>query len=105
METNGLHFQDLPLDWWTVSPKDAAGYRVQPRLWERASEFKLLVTPALDLARSGKYASAPGADRPAARTARPATLPPHLRLLQGLRAGGIPDVRLGLQLHRVYRIP
>ena len=50
LETNGLHFQDLPFDWWTVSPKDVAAYRVHPRLWARASEIKLLVTPALDLA-------------------------------------------------------
>ena len=68
VETNGLHFQDLPFDWWTVSPKDAAAYRVHPRLWARASEIKLLVTPALDLALVKKMRDAQrGADRPAAR--------------------------------------
>ncbi len=49
VETNGLHFQDLPFDWWTVSPKDVAAYRVHPRLWPRLGEIKLLVTAALDL--------------------------------------------------------
>ena len=105
VETNGLQFQDLPLDWWTVSPKDVASYRVHPRLLDRASEFKLLVTPALDLAVVRKMRR---------RSQAPIVLQPEwgaqrkYRLAYDLFAacarGGIADVRLGLQLHRVYRI-
>ncbi|HEX7502442.1 MAG TPA: 7-carboxy-7-deazaguanine synthase QueE [Acidobacteriota bacterium] len=106
VETNGLHFQDLPFDWWTVSPKDAAAYRVHPRLWDRAGEIKLLVTPALDLSvvkmiRRG--------------TPAPIVLQPerhdrdrYRRAFAFFRAcaqAGLADVRLGLQLHTVYRIP
>lgn len=105
VETNGLHFQDLPFDWWTVSPKDAAAYRVQPRLWERISEIKLLVTPALDMAVLKKIRG---------RSQAPIILQPEwsarrkyrrtFDLFQACAQGGIRDVRLGLQLHRVYRI-
>ncbi len=106
VETNGLHFQDLPFDWWTVSPKDAAAYRVHPRLWERASEFKLLVTPALDLALVKKIRE---------RTPAPVVLQPErhdrrryrrtFAFFKACARAGLADVRLGLQLHTVFRIP
>jgi organic radical activating enzyme len=106
VETNGLHFQDLPLDWWTVSPKDAAAFRVHPRLWDRAGEFKLLVTPALDLAVLKKIRE---------RTAAPIVLQPErhdrdryrrtFAFFKSCAEQGLADVRLGLQLHTVYRIP
>jgi organic radical activating enzyme len=106
VETNGLHYQDLPIDWWTVSPKDVAAFRVQPRLWARASEIKLLATPALGLALVKKMRGRSGA---------PIVLQPerHDRrrfrrtfdLYRECAAAGVPDVRLGLQLHGVFRIP
>jgi len=106
VETNGLHFQDLPIDWWTVSPKDVAAFRVHPRLWGRAAEIKLLVTPALDLAVVKRM-----------RDHSPATIvlqPEHhdrgrfrrtFSFYKTCIAAGVPDVRLGLQLHTVFRIP
>jgi 7-carboxy-7-deazaguanine synthase len=106
LETNGLHFQDLPCDWWTVSPKDVAAYRVHPRLWDRASEFKLLVTPALEIN---------AVKRIRERTPAPIVLQPECHdrdryrrtfaLFTACSRAGLADVRLGLQLHTVYRIP
>jgi len=105
VETNGLHFQDLPFDWWTVSPKDAAAYRVHPRLWARISEIKLLVTPALDMTVLKKIRG---------RSPAPIILQPErhdrdrfrrtFAFFRACSLQGIADVRLGLQLHRVYRI-
>ena len=105
VETNGLHFQDLAIDWWTVSPKDISAYRVHPRLWARASEIKLLVTPDLDLALVKKLRD---------RSAAPIVLQPERRdrrrfrrtfdLYRQCAAAGVPDLRLGLQLHAVFRI-
>jgi 7-carboxy-7-deazaguanine synthase len=105
VETNGLHFQDLPFDWWTVSPKDVSSFRVHPRLWERISEIKLLVTPALDLATLRKMRG---------RSQAPILLQPEwgarrkyrlaFDLFTACAHSGIADVRLGLQLHQVYRI-
>ena len=106
VETNGLHYQDLPIDWWTVSPKDVSSYRVHPRLWDRAGEFKLLVTPALDLAVLKRIRG---------RTAAPIVLQPErhdrgryrraFAFFKACAELGLADVRLGLQLHTVYRIP
>jgi 7-carboxy-7-deazaguanine synthase len=105
VETNGLHFQDLPLDWWTVSPKDVAAFRVHPRLWSRASEFKLLVTPGLDLAvleRIREHSQAPIVLQPEWHDRSR-----HRRAFAFFKAcsqSGIANVRLGLQLHKAYRI-
>lgn len=106
VETNGLHFQDLPFDWWTVSPKDVSSFQVHPRLWAKVSEMKLLVTPALELALLKKLRR---------RTAAPIVLQPerhdrdrYRRAFAFFRAcslAGIPDIRLGLQLHAVFRVP
>jgi 7-carboxy-7-deazaguanine synthase len=105
VETNGLYFQDLPFDWWTVSPKDGAAYRVHPRLWARAGEFKLLVTPALNLSvlkKIREHCPAPiilqpeRHDRDRYRRA--------FAFFKACTAEGMDNVRLGLQLHTVYRI-
>jgi 7-carboxy-7-deazaguanine synthase len=105
VETNGLHFQDLPFDWWTVSPKDVAAYRVHPRLWARASEIKLLVTPALDLGvlkRIRERCQAPIVLQPEWHDRR--RYRRAFAFFKNSSQSGIADVRLGLQLHRVYRI-
>lgn len=105
IETNGLRFQELPCDWWTVSPKDVSRYKVHPQLWGRVAEIKLLVTPALNLRIVKRMRSRSGA---------PIILQPerHDRLryrrsfdlYRECAVAGVPDVRLGLQLHAVYRI-
>lgn len=105
VETNGLHFQELAIDWWTVSPKDVSAYRVHPRLWQLASEFKLLATPALGVAI---------VKRMRGRSPAPIILQPErhdrrrfrraFALFAECARAGIPDVRLGLQLQEVYRV-
>ena len=48
VETNGLFFQRLPVDWYTVSPKPKA-YAVRQEYRRRAREVKLIVTRDLTL--------------------------------------------------------
>ena len=50
VETSGLYFQDLPVDWWSVSPKDVTGFHIHPRLVSRMDEVKLIVNRNLTLA-------------------------------------------------------
>jgi 7-carboxy-7-deazaguanine synthase len=106
VETNGLHFQDLLFDWWTVSPKDAAGYRVHAGLWARAAEIKLLVTAALNLdivATMRKKTRAPIILQP--EHGRPGKYRHAFDFYQACQRRGIGDVRLGAQLHKVFRVP
>lgn len=106
VETNGLHFQDLAFDWWTVAPKDVAAYRVHPRLWRRAGEIKLLVTAALDLAvleAIRRKTTAPIVLQP--EHGRPEKYRHAFDLFAASQRRGIAAVRLGAQLHRIYRVP
>jgi organic radical activating enzyme len=105
VETNGLHFQDLPFDWWTVSPKDVAAYQVHSQLWARVGEIKLLVTTALNLDVLTAIRQ---------KTQAPITLQPEygrqrkyrraFDFFQSSQRCGIANIRLGAQLHRIYRV-
>jgi organic radical activating enzyme len=106
VETNGLHFQDLCCDWWTVSPKDVAGYRVHPRLWELAAEIKLLATPALDvgvLQRIRRQTPAAIVLQP--ESGRPGKYRHAFELFRAGQGAGIADLRLGVQLHKIFHLP
>ncbi|MCX6558850.1 MAG: 7-carboxy-7-deazaguanine synthase QueE [Candidatus Aminicenantes bacterium] len=106
VETNGLHFQDLPFDWWTVSPKDVADYRVHPRLWARAAEIKLLVTPALDLeVLESIRRQTPAAIILQPEHGRPGKYRHAFELFHAGQRRGIANLRLGAQLHKIYRVP
>jgi len=49
VETNGTLFQDLPIDWWTVSPKPP-DYLIHSHLIDRAREVKLVITESVSYA-------------------------------------------------------
>jgi 7-carboxy-7-deazaguanine synthase len=105
VETNGLHFQDLPFDWWTVSPKDVSGYRVHPRLWACADEIKLLVTSALNLdvlTAIRKKTQVPIVLQP--EHGRPGKYRHAFDLFRSSQRRGIAGIRLGAQLHKIYRV-
>jgi len=107
VETNGIHYQDLAVDWWTVSPKPGNGFRVHSRLRDKAEEVKIVVTPEVTPDQVGKVRDS--MPRP------PIFLQPNARDPRGYVVAwdlfnrcvreGISGVRLGVQLHRVYRIP
>lgn len=104
LETNGLHFQDLPLDWWTVSPKDVSDYSTHPDLTERISEVKLVVRRGLNLNKIGKIRDL--------RDDFTLFLQPEFHdlkkftrtynMFEKCQAAGMKNIRLGVQLHRVF---
>jgi len=105
VETNGLHFQDLPFDWWTVSPKDAAAYQVHPQLWARVAEIKLLVTAALTLdvlTAIRQKTSAPIILQP--EYGQPRKYHCAFDFFRSSQRRGIDNIRLGAQLHKIYRV-
>ena len=105
IETNGLHFQDLPFDWWTVSPKEAAAYRVHPQLWSRAAEIKLLVSSALNLdvlTAIRQNTQVPIILQP--EDGRPGKYRHAFDFFETSQRQGIAAVRLGVQLHKIFRV-
>ncbi len=107
VETNGRLERRLPADWWTVSPKPP-GYGTRPVYKRKASEVKLVVSRELTWAAIRRV-----------RAAFPASIPLRLQLesnsqvslirtlgfLERAAKDGLPNVRLGVQLHKILRLP
>ena len=104
VETNGLFYQRLPVDWYTVSPKPKP-YAVRKEYRRRAREVKLIVSRDLTLKIIRKI-----------RRAFPENVPVLLQpqsmekwsmakgvslVARSLRAG-LANVRLSLQVHKVF---
>jgi organic radical activating enzyme len=106
IETNGIYFQPLEIDWWTVSPKDVADFYIAAELKEKINEVKLVVNENLNY-KIVKNIRAIGEDFPI-------FLQPDyydrnrfqntFSLFSECQKKGIDKLRLGLQLHRVLGV-
>jgi 7-carboxy-7-deazaguanine synthase len=107
IETNGIHFQDLPVDWWTVSPKDVTGYFIHQDLLKKTNEIKLVVNKSLtiDVIKS---------IRPMVPVSVPIFLQPDrndknryittFSLYRQCQEKKLENTRCGVQLQRVYKV-
>lgn len=107
VETNATLFQDIPVDWWTISPKPP-NYNFQPQFLDLAQEIKLVVSQELTLEIIKDI-----------RAAFPLSIPLILQpqsnfrwsrqkawnLFQSSIESGLSSVRLGLQFHKIYKLP
>jgi len=107
IETNGLHFQDLPIDWWTVSPKDVTGYFIHREVLKKTNEIKLIVNKNLTMDVIKKT-----------RLLVPASVPIFLQpeandkdryintfsLFQRCQEENFENIRCGIQLHKIYNV-
>ena len=107
IETNGFHFQDLPVDWWTVSPKDVTDYFIHQDLLKKIDEIKLVVTKnlAVDVIKR-------------TRVMVPVSVPIFLQpeandkdryintfsLFQRCQEENLENTRCGVQLHKIYNV-
>jgi 7-carboxy-7-deazaguanine synthase len=106
LETNGTLFQAVPFDWVTLSPKPPA-YAYDSRWRRRAREVKLVASreltyAVLDRLRRSFPARTPILLQPESN--RPESRRRALRLLERSARAGLPDIRLSLQLHKIYKI-
>lgn len=106
IETNGCCYRDIEVDWWTVSPKDAAGYRIHKNLFPKIAEVKLIVNRNLNIdVIKGIRKIGEGF---------PIFLQPDcydkdkfiqtFRLYEQCVSRGIPNIRPGIQLHKIYDV-
>jgi organic radical activating enzyme len=107
IETNGTLFQDLPLDWWTVSPKPP-DYSCLDELKRRVREVKLVVTSevsedTLTALRKSFPAHIPLLLQPESNL--PEFQRKALDLLRFGSCSGLPNLRVSLQLHKILNIP
>ena len=103
VETNGLFYQRLPVDWYTVSPKPKA-YAVRQEYRRRAREVKLIVTRDLTLdivqrMRRDFPENIPILLQP--QSMEQWSMAKSLKLIsRGLQAG-LSNLRFSLQVHKV----
>jgi 7-carboxy-7-deazaguanine synthase len=106
IETNGIYVQSLDIDWWTVSPKDVADFFVAAELKRKISEMKLIVNKNLTVPVVKKLR--------AIKEDFPIFLQPDFfdrdrnrntfSLFSECQKEGIPNLRLGIQMHRVVDV-
>jgi organic radical activating enzyme len=106
IETNGVNFQDLEIDWWTISPKDVNDYYINENLFKRISEIKLIVNKNLNINIIKKIRKI-GSNFPI-------FLQPDFydknkykntfSLFQKCQENGIKNVRLGIQVHKIFNM-
>jgi 7-carboxy-7-deazaguanine synthase len=106
IETNGLHFQNLKIGWWTVAPKDISGYLIHPELIRRISELKLIVnenlTPEVIKRLKMLPAAIPIILQPQAFD--PDRFRRAFKLYETCQKMGLANIRLGIQMHTAYDI-
>lgn len=106
IETNGIEYYDLPIDWWTVSPKDASGYNIHEALQGRIDEVKLIVNENLtidvvkQIRKIGHFF--PIFLQPDSTDGR--RYENTFYFFEQCQENGIKDVRPGIQLHKVYSV-
>ncbi len=106
IETNGVNFQDLEIDWSTISPKDVNDYYINENLFKRISEIKLIVNKNLNINIIKKIRKI-GSNFPI-------FLQPDFydknkykntfSLFQKCQENGIKNVRLGIQVHKIFNM-
>lgn len=106
VETNATLFAPLPVDWFTISPKPEE-YFFRREYREKAKEVKIIVTKNLDLAVIRKL-------RKAFLPKTPLLLQPQsnrkwsmdlaIKLLTRALTERLENVRLSLQLHKIYKL-
>jgi organic radical activating enzyme len=106
IETNGIEYYDLPIDWWTVSPKDVSGYNIHEALQGRIDEVKLIVNQNLtidvvkQIRKIGHFF--PIFLQPDSTDSR--RYENTFYFFEQCQENGIKDVRPGIQLHKVYSV-
>jgi organic radical activating enzyme len=107
VETNGVFYRRLPVDWYTVSPKPPV-YAFHPEYCARAREVKLVASRELTFAIVARVRDAFPADVPVIlqiESNAPASAAKALRLLGRTMKSGRTNVRLGVQLHKILGVP
>lgn len=106
IETSGVEYAELAIDWWAVSPKDVSGYFINKGLLKRIDEVKLIVNENLSIEvikrirAIGDYFTI---------FLQPDSNDSHryentFFLFEQCQLEGIADIRPGIQLHKVYKV-
>lgn len=104
IETNATLYRPLPVDWYSISPKpDKYSYR--PEYRERAREVKLIVTKKLDFELIRRLRKEFPEKTPLflqPQSNRKWSMILGMKLLKQALKAGQKNIRLSIQLHKIY---
>jgi organic radical activating enzyme len=106
VETNATIYRPLPVDWYSISPKPKR-YFFRPEYKKEAKEVKLVVTKSMDLGtvqalRQEFPEKTPLLLQP--QSNRRWSLDLGLKLLRQAVKADLENIRLSIQLHKIYGI-
>jgi len=104
VETNATIFRSLPVDWYSISPKPEK-YFFRPEYKKEAKEVKLVVTKDMDLDTIQKIRQEFPEKIPLLlqpQSNRKWSLNLGMRLLRQTMKADLKNIRLSIQLHKVY---
>lgn len=107
VETNGTHYKNLIVDWYTVSPKPEK-YIFDARYASKAKEVKLIVTKNLEMKTVKKMREQFPEEIPLylqAQSNLKWSLKRGTKLLEHASATGLTNIRISLQLHKILGLP
>lgn len=104
LETNAILYRPLPVDWYSISPKPEE-YGCRPEYREKAKEVKVIVTRSLDFEvvrrlREEFPEKTPLLLQPQSNSKWSMAL--AVRLLKKSLETGLKNIRLSVQLHKIY---
>jgi len=107
VETNGIFYQNLPVDWYTVSPKPEK-YFVQPEYADSAKEVKLVVTRELEIETIKNIREKFSEGIPLflqAQSNLKWSLKKGIKLVEQATGENLNNIRLSVQLHKILGLP
>ncbi|MGD2294566.1 MAG: 7-carboxy-7-deazaguanine synthase QueE [Candidatus Aminicenantes bacterium] len=107
VETNGSLYKNLPVDWYTVSPKPEK-YFYNPKYRDKAREVKLVVTKNLEMGTVIKIRKEFPEKTPLLLQVQSNlkwSLRRGLKLLEQAETERIKNIRLAVQLHKILGFP
>jgi len=106
IETNATQYQELHVDWYTLSPKPPDNF-FQPEYTRIAKEVKLVVTQDLSMKVIRRLRNAFPEETPIIlqpESNQKWSMDKGIKLLEGSLREGLKNIRVSVQLHKIYDI-
>ena len=104
VETNGILYRDLPVDWYSVSPKPE-NYDYRPEYREKAKEVKIIVIKELNIEPIRRLRKEFPQEIPIVlqpQSNRKWSMSLGMKLFNQAAKKGLKNIRLSCQLHKIY---
>ena len=104
VETNATIFQDIPVDWYSISPKPAK-YFFHPEYRKKAKEVKVILTKDLNYESIRRLREEFPEKTPLLlqpQSNRKWSMDLGMKILRQALRAGLKNIKLSIQLHKIY---